>query len=250
MLNEGDKFSLQDVGNEKGWWKHVKTADFNGDGLVDIIAGNTGENSRFKPTEEEPVNLYIEDFDDNGQTDPLLTYYLDGKEIPFANHAEILKQLPNLKKDWKYAEDFSRADLNEIFGRENLNSAKILSANDFSSYYYQNNGDGTFDAIALPMELQISSLNAIEFIDNEGSRELLGAGNFYENNIEMGKYDAQYGTVFQIQDSTVDVKKVQNLKLDGQVRKMQSIEVNGKRYILVARNDNSLKLIEINKTNE
>jgi hypothetical protein len=250
MMNEGDKFSLQDVGNEKGWWKHVKAGDFNGDGLVDIMTGNTGENSRLKPTDEKPVNLYIKDFDDNGQTDPLLTYYLEGKEIPFANHAEILKQLPYLKKDWKYAQDFSRADLNEIFGRENLNSAKILSANDFSSYYYQNNGDGTFDAISLPMELQISSLNAIEFIDNEGNRELLGAGNFYENNIEMSKYDAQYGTVFQIQDSTIDIKKVKDLRLDGQVRKMQSIKVNGKRYFLVALNDKSLKLIRINKINK
>ncbi|MGM0580390.1 MAG: VCBS repeat-containing protein [Bacteroidota bacterium] len=248
MVNEGDKFSLQEVGNEKGWWKHVKTGDFDGDGNIDIIAGNTGKNSRFIPTDEEPVNLYIKDFDDNGQTDPLLTYYLDGKEIPFANHSEILKQLPNLKKKWKYAQDFSRADLNEVFGADALNSAEKLSANDFSSYFYKNKGDGTFEAIALPMELQISTLNAVEFMDKE-NRELLAAGNFYENNIEMGKYDAQYGTVFQIQDSAAVIKKVKNLKLDGQVRKLKSIEVNGKQYILVARNDNSLKLIAFENIN-
>lgn len=249
MMNEGDRFILQDVGNEKGWWKHVKTGDFDADGDIDIMAGNTGENSRFKPTEKEPVNLYIKDFDDNGQTDPILTYFLDGREIPFANHAEILKQLPNLKKDWKYAQDFSKASLDEIFGRDNLNTAKKLSANDFSSYYYQNNGDGSFTAKALPVNLQISTLNAIEFINIEENRELLGAGNFYENNIEMGKYDAQYGTVFQIQDSVFKIKKVKNLRLDGQVRHMSSIKVNGKRYILIARNDNSLKLIAFENVN-
>ncbi|WKV11175.1 VCBS repeat-containing protein [Marivirga harenae] len=248
MLNEGDKFSLRDVGPQKGWWKHVKTGDFNGDGLVDIIAGNTGENSRIKPTEKEPVNLYIKDFDDNGQTDPVLTYFLDGREIPFANHAELLKQLPNLKKQWKYAQDFSRANLDEIFGSTDLEESKKLSANDFSSYYYQNDGNGEFIAQVLPMELQISTLNAIEFIDADSSRELLGAGNFYENNIEMGKYDAQFGTVFQFQDSVIKVKKARNLRLDGQVRNMQSIKVNDNNYILVARNDNSLKLIAIEKS--
>ncbi|WMN10863.1 VCBS repeat-containing protein [Marivirga salinae] len=248
MINEGDKFVLHEVGNEKGWWRHIKAGDFDGDGHIDIIAGNIGENSRFKPTEEEPVNLYIKDFDDNGQTDPLLTYYLDGKEIPFANHSEILKQLPMLKKDWKYAQDFSKADLSDVFGRDALESAEKLSANDFSSYFYKNNGDGAFEAIALPMELQISSLNALEFIDDD-NRELLGAGNFYENNIEMGKYDAQYGTVFQLQDSIINIKKVKALKLDGQVRNIRSIDVNGEKYFLVSRNDNSLKLITFDKIN-
>ncbi|WP_176223676.1 VCBS repeat-containing protein [Marivirga sericea] len=249
MMNEGDKFSIKSVGNEQGWWKHVKAGDFNGDGLIDIIAGNTGENSRLKPTDEEPVNLYVEDFDDNGQTDPLLTYFLDGKEIPFANHAEILKQLPNLKKEWKYAQDFSKANLQEIFGDDNLKNAKKLSANDFSSYYYQNNGDGSFEAIALPMELQISTLNSVEFI-NEQNRELLGAGNFYDSNIEMGKYDAQFGTVFQVQDSIVTIKKSKNLRLDGQVRKQMPILVNGATYILVARNDQTVKLIAFENLNK
>jgi hypothetical protein len=246
MINEGDKFLLQDAGNEKGWWKNVKVADFDGDGNVDILAGNTGENSRFKPTPEEPVNLYIKDFDDNGQTDPLLTYFVEGKEIPFANHAEILKQLPNLKKEWKYAQDFSKAHIHEIFGLDALKSATQLSATNFSSYFYKNNGDGSFQAIALPMELQISTLNAIEFI-YDSSRTLLAAGNFYENNIEMGKYDAQYGTVFNIADSSIDIKKVKDLRLDGQVRRLSAIEVNGKRYILVGRNDNSLKIVAFEK---
>jgi len=249
MLNDGNKFTLQDVGKEKGWWKHVKAGDFDRDGDIDIIAGNIGKNSRFKPSEEEPVNLYIKDFDENGQTDPILTYYLDGREIPFANHSELLKQLPSLKKDWKYAQDFSRAELNEIFEEKALNSAQKLSANDFASYYYRNNGDGSFKAIALPTELQISTLSAVEFVHDENSQELIGAGNFYENNIEMGKYDAQYGTIFTIQDTAVQIQRVKNLNLEGQIKQMKQIVVNEKQFILVARNNSELKLIALEEIN-
>ena len=58
------------------------------------LPGNTGKNSKkFSLPMRKPVNLYIKDFDDNGQTDPLLTYILLEKEIPFANHAEIFKAI-------------------------------------------------------------------------------------------------------------------------------------------------------------
>ncbi|WNB17079.1 VCBS repeat-containing protein [Marivirga arenosa] len=251
MFNLGNGFELKSISSESGWWNTVMAEDFNRDGTLDIIAGNVGENSRFKPSKEEPVNLYLKDFDGNGQNDPILTYFLKGKEIPFANHAELLKQLPYLKKEWKYAQDFSRASLEGIFGSDQLESAKKLSANDFSSYLYLNKGNKGFEAKKLPMELQISTLNAVEIVSKGKSTkpELLGAGNFYENNIEMGKYDAQYGTVFSFQDSTFTIKSVRDLKLDSQVRNIKSIKIKGKTLLLVASNNSEFKLIELTTDN-
>lgn len=68
------------------------------DGDKDIIAGNLGLNSRLKASENEPVTMYYEDFDQNDTKEQLLTYYLKGKEVPFANISELHKQIPALKE--------------------------------------------------------------------------------------------------------------------------------------------------------
>ena len=105
--------------DKKGWWNFILPVDMNNDGNIDLIAGNLGLNSRLKATEKEPVRLYYNDFDDNGKKEQVLTYYLDGRELPFANKDELEKQMPNLKKKYLYAEDFAKAPLKIFFRRKN-----------------------------------------------------------------------------------------------------------------------------------
>ena len=86
--------------DKKGWWNFVLPCDVDADGDIDFIAGNHGFNSRLKASEKEPVRLYFTDFDGNDKKEQVLTYYLDGKEIPFATKDELQKQMPVLKKSF------------------------------------------------------------------------------------------------------------------------------------------------------
>ena len=64
LINKNGKLTelaLKDSGLEhsNGWWNHLKVADFDKDGDLDIVAGNLGLNSTIKASKHEPVRMYV-----------------------------------------------------------------------------------------------------------------------------------------------------------------------------------------------
>src|SRR5690606_31422541 len=132
--------------------------DIDGDGDLDIVAGNMGLNGRLKPTRKEPVRLYFNDFDDNGKHEQVMTYYLRGRELPFANKAELEKQIPVLRKKYLYAEDFANASLPDLLGSEKLKAARIWEADFAGNAILINDGKGNFTTKALDWRQQLAPL--------------------------------------------------------------------------------------------
>ena len=246
FINERGHFSSKPLTEKKGWWNCALPCDVNGDGAVDFIAGNLGLNSRLKASEKEPVRLYYCDFDDNGKKDEVLTYYLDGRELPFANKDELQRQMPFLKKKFLYAEDFAKATLTDIFSRSKLEEAQVLSADYFSNALLLNDGHGNFTTQALPWQAQLSSYHAAAVVDANGDRlpDILLGGNFYENNIQMGRYDADFGTLLLNRGKgQFGCANLNGLNIRGQVRKISKISVAGKEAFILARNNDSTMVI-------
>jgi enediyne biosynthesis protein E4 len=184
--------------NLKGWWNRLHFADMDGDGDMDLIAGNWGLNSAIKVSKTEPATILYNDFDKNGSVDPLICYYIQGKSYPMASRDEMTDQIVSLRQKFPTYDSYSNATIEEILTAEQLKSAKRLSADFFETTYFENNG-GVFRAKKLPLQANFFPVYAISTadFDHDGKQDILLAGNMDHARIKIGRIDAGFGMLLK-----------------------------------------------------
>ena len=79
-------------------------------------------------------------------------------------------------------------------------------------------------------------------------RDLIVAGNFYPNNIQLGRYDASYGLLLTGGPGTAlsPWSPVSSgISLRGQVRKLLEINIAGRKYLLGVRNNDTVQVFSL-----
>ncbi len=245
--NVTEEYGLEDFA---GWWNTVEEVDLDNDGDMDYILGNHGLNSRFKASNERPVSCYIKDFDENGVQDQIISTYNGDTSYPLALRHDLTKQMPYLNKRFLKYEDYKLKTVEDIFTPEKLEDAVHQEVTYLESAVLWNTDNG-FQLQALPTEAQISPVYAIHVQDfnKDGLPDLLLGGNLYEVKPEVGRYDASYG-VCLLNQGGQGFKAVHNsavdLKLDGQVRDIESIKLGGEVLLLTAKNNDKVQAIAVN----
>ena len=240
-------FSKKAVTDQKGLWNFILPFDADGDGDMDLMAGNQGANSRLQASAGQPLRLYLQDFDDNGKKEQVMTYYVNGREIPFANKDELQKQMPALKKQFLYARDFANASLDDIFPRRKLKTAGLLTADYMYNSILINDGSLNFTTVPLPWEAQLTSYKDAAIMDanNDGLPDVFIGGNFYENNIQMGRYDADYGSVLiNSGKGRFNCVPLNGVAVKGQVRHIAPVRIGNRHAFVLARNADSTMVLQ------
>ncbi len=247
FMNNKGSFIKKTLASQKGWWNFILPVDINGTGNISLIAGNEGLNNRLTASVKEPVSLYYNDFDGNGKKEQVLTYFLNGNHIPFANKDELQKQIPVIKKRFLYAENFAKASLFNIFSEEKLKNSEVFIADYFQNAVLVNNGNMNFTTQSLPWLAQLSPFKdgVVVNANDDTLPDILLFGNFYENNIQRGRNDADFGTILiNLGKGNFKCESINGLQIKGQVRHIKKINIGKQEAFIVVTNSDSARVIK------
>jgi hypothetical protein len=224
-----------------GMWNVIHTADVDNDSDLDIILGNHGLNSRFKANKEYMVQMYFDDFDQNGSPEAIWTKkHEDGNYYPYALRHNLVNRLPMLKKKYRDFESFKNATIENIFTNEKINKSQKFILNELKTTLLINDGNMNFSMKQLPLTAQYSCTYAINTldIDNDNDQDIIMGGNLYNVQPEVGRYDASYGHIF-INDGKghfSDLSMDKRISIKGEIRDIKIINEN----VIVFRNNSQL----------
>jgi len=249
-INDGGRFAERTLeagfNYSQGLWNTVRLEDLDGDGALDIVAGNLGENCRLEATPDKPMVLFVNDFDANSYSDPILCSYWGDTLFPRVLRHNLISQLPYLKKEnLKYA-DYAGKSVFEVFDTTQLERSALLQVQTLRTTCFYNNGNGVFTHAPLPIQAQIAPVYGIDVLDvnGDGLKDLVLGGNLHEVQPEWGRYDGSRGSVL-INEGNRTWRPLtpsqSGLNIDGQVRDIVHYKRDGETFILFSKVDGPLE---------
>jgi hypothetical protein len=235
-------------------WQTIALADLNGDGTNDLVMGNLDENFYLHPEKNAPVKLFLNDFDNNGQRDKIITRTVEGKDRPVFMKSELESQLPFLKKQNFRNAAYATKSVQELFSKELLEKALVKTVNSSASVIAYNNGQGNFTLQKMPESIQFSSVKAILPVDinKDGMIDLLMGGNEFGFQPQPGRLDASSGEVL-INDKKGSFSVLGQIQtgfeMQGEVREIVAAKPNRQTNYLFLQNNEYPILIGYKKKN-
>jgi enediyne biosynthesis protein E4 len=250
FLQNDKKGGFQKLDNEwltlTGFWQRIKAVDIDNDRDLDLVIGNFGLNNQWKASATEPLNLHLADFDRNNSPDPIMSYYIQGKNYPAYSRDELLDQLVPLKKKYTNYESYSTATTDDILAEFKDVVPEKKEINTLETILLVNE-KGVFKKITLPIQAQYAPVKAIASTDinADGYPDLILAGNELHTRVRLGTLEANWGQVF------INNKKggfyylpqsQSGLNLRNQVTDIQNIN----KQLLVATNSQKMRRFSTN----
>ena len=201
LINTGSGFTNATAawGLDKltGWWNGVAVGDFDGDGRIDLVASNWGENTKYEESwdAQRSLRIYSGDLNEMNRME-IIEAHTDaftGKLVPERDLNASAAAVPFIRGNTPTHQAFGEASLEKIYG-EKLKTASLLEARELRSMLFFNRG-GKFEAKPLPIEAQLVPAFGVTVadFDGDGNDDIFLAQNFLSSQPETVRNDAGRG---------------------------------------------------------
>jgi len=204
-LFENERGKFREVTEERGlarfrgWWNGVTTADFDGDGRLDIVASNWGRNHAQQEFVRDELRLLYGDIAGRGSVEVVEAYVEPARRlvVPARSLDHLAQAMPFILERTRSYQAYGEASLSDILG-ERLKSCRELRVNWLDSTVFLARSN-RFEAKPLPGEAQWSpafGVCAADF-DGDGHQDLALAQNFFGVESETSRHDGGRGLILR-----------------------------------------------------
>ena len=230
--------------NQSGWWSSLAAADVDGDGDIDLVAGNVGLNTKYKA----PELLYYGDFDGTGKPRILEAKFEGETWLPHRGYSCSSNAMPALKSKLTTFHSFANKSLEAIYSNTRLKNALRFEANTLESGVFLNDGKGRFRFQPLPRLAQAFPVYGIvvEDLTSDGHPDVYLIGNSNSPQRETGNMDGGVSLLLA-GDGKGNFRPMwpheSGLVVPGDAKGVVLTDLNGdlKRDIVVTVNNSSLR---------
>lgn len=182
-----------------GWWNCLTLKDVDGDGKVDLLAGNLGLNVPFRVSDQKPAEMVYADIDGNGSVDPFFCFDIQGQSYPYVSRDEINEQVYAMRRKFTSYAQYADATLKDIFTPEQMQQAARNRLDEQETVLLLQR-DGRFSERAkLPVQAQFTFVRQtiVEDVDGDGHQDILLFGNQSQNRLKMGAITGHNGCLLK-----------------------------------------------------